>query len=91
MKTKCQVILFYGALCTTVELYLDLDGSVEDQVFDLYGDKIDDFKWKEITPYTQVPTITLFKMYSLEQNKATQWTMKKELWQRGYYRKTDNI
>ena len=91
MKTKCQVILFYGALCTTVELYLDLDGSVEDQVFDLYGDKIDDFKWKEITPYTQVPTVTLFKMYSLEQDKATQWTMKKELWQRGYYRKTDNI
>ena len=91
MKTKCQVILFYGALCTTVELYLDLDGSVEDQVFDLYGDKIDDFKWKEITPYTQVPTITLFKMYSLEQDKTTQWTMKKELWQRGYYRKTDNI
>ena len=91
MKTKCQVILFYGALCTTVELYLDLDGSVEDQVFSIYGDKIDDFKWKEITPYTQVPTVTLFKMYSIEQDKTTQFTMKKELWQRGYYRKTDNI
>lgn len=90
MKTKCQVILFYGALCTTVELFLDLDKSVEEQVFSIYGDKIDDFKWKEITPYAKVPTMTLFKMYTLEQNKNSQSTMKKELWQRGYFGKVDN-
>ena len=90
MKTKCQVILFNGALSTTVELYLDLDGSVEEQVFSIYGDKIDDFKWKEITPYAKVPTDTLFKMYALEQDKNSQWAIKKELWQRGYFGKVDN-
>ena len=90
MKTKCQVILFYGSLCTTVELYLDLDGSVEEQVLSIYGDKIDDFKWKEITPYAKVPTMTLFKMYAIEQDKNSQSTMKKELWQRGYFGYTDN-
>jgi hypothetical protein len=94
MKTKCQVTLFYKtegfqSLCTTVELYLDLDDSIKDQVFGIYGDKIDYFIWKELTPYKEVPTMTLFKMQFLEQDRDKQFTMKKELWTRGYYGQTD--
>ena len=47
MKTLCIVKLFFGNTNMDVEMYLDLDGSVEDQVFDTYGDLISDFKWRE--------------------------------------------
>lgn len=46
-KILCTVKLFFTNHNMDVDIYLDLDGSIEDQIFDIYGDKITDFKWSE--------------------------------------------
>ena len=50
MKTLCIVKLFFSNFNMDVEIYLDLDMSVEDQIFDTYGDLLMDFKWQEKNP-----------------------------------------
>ncbi len=46
-KILCTVKLFFANHNMDVDIYLDLDGSIEDQIFDIYGDKITDFEWSE--------------------------------------------
>jgi|TARA_B100000900_G_scaffold62342_2_gene47848 hypothetical protein len=47
-KRSCNVTLFFAGYCMTVEMYLDLDASIEDQVFDMYEKHgLKDFKWEE--------------------------------------------
>ena len=48
MKTLCNVKLFFSNLNMDVQMYLDLDKSVEEQVFSNYGNSLKDFKWEEI-------------------------------------------
>ena len=60
-KTLCTVKLFFGNTNMDVDIYLDLDGSIEDQVFDIYGDKITDFKWKEKTLSAMIKDLTALR------------------------------
>ena len=50
-KALCTVKLFFinHNIAHNVDMYLDLDASVEEQVWAIYGDKITDFKWQEKT------------------------------------------
>tara|TARA_R100001015_G_C4483077_1_gene62982 strand:- start:80 stop:277 length:198 start_codon:yes stop_codon:yes gene_type:complete len=60
-KTLCTVKLFFGNHNMDVDIYLDLDGSIEDQVFDIYGDKITDFKWQEKTLSAMIKDLTALR------------------------------
>ena len=60
-KTLCTVKLFFGNHNMDVDIYLNLDESVEDQVFDIYGDKITDFKWREKTLPEMIKDLTALR------------------------------
>ena len=60
-KTLCTVKLFFANHNMDVDIYLDLDGSIEDQVFDIYGDKITDFKWHEKTLPQMIKDLTALR------------------------------
>ena len=60
-KTLCTVKLFFANHNMDVDIYLDLDGSIEDQVFDIYGDKITDFKWQEKTLSAMIKDLTALR------------------------------
>ena len=60
-KTLCTVKLFFGNHNMDVDIYLNLDGSIEDQVFDIYGDKITDFKWQEKTLSAMIKDLTALR------------------------------
>ena len=62
-KTLCTVKLFFANHNMDVDIYLDLDGSIEDQVFDIYGDKITDFKWQEKTLSAMIKDLTALRQY----------------------------
>lgn len=77
-KTLCTVKLFLNPRLyripadgvVDVEMYLNLDGSIEDQVFDVYGDKITDFEWKEKTLPAMIKDLTsLIQQVKLQYNK----------------------
>ena len=65
MKTLCIVRLFLNPRLylipsdgvVDVEMYLNLDKSIEDQVFDTFGDKIADFTWQEKNPSIDLTTL----------------------------------
>ena len=60
-KTLCTVKLFFGNHNMDVDIYLNLDESIEDQVFDIYGDKITDFKWQEKTLSAMIKDLTALR------------------------------
>lgn len=45
---ECTVTLFFVGYCMTINMYLDIDDSIEDQVFTKYEHYgLKDFKWFE--------------------------------------------
>jgi hypothetical protein len=47
-KRLCTVMLFLPGYCMTVNMYLDMDDSIEEQVFSKYEHYgLKDFKWFE--------------------------------------------
>ena len=60
-KTLCTVKLFFGNHNMNVDIYLNLDESIEDQVWAIYGDKITDFKWQEKTLPQMIKDLTALR------------------------------
>ena len=45
---ECTVMLFFVGYCMTINMYLDIDDSIEDQVYTKYEHYgLKDFKWFE--------------------------------------------
>ena len=85
MKTECQVNLFFANQFMQVTLYLDINEPIEEQLKAIYGDKIDDFTWKETTPYAEFSTNQLFSMFNKSQDYKRKGQMKIELRGRGFF------
>ena len=60
-KTLCTVKLFFGNHNMDVDIYLNLDESIEDQMWAIYGDKITDFKWQEKTLSAMIKDLTALR------------------------------
>jgi hypothetical protein len=46
MKTLCNVKLFFSSLNIDVQIHLDLDKSVEEQLFSYYSDDLEGFEYE---------------------------------------------
>jgi hypothetical protein len=60
-KTLCTVKLFFANHNMDVDIYLNLDESIEDQVWAIYGDKITNFKWQEKTLPQMIKDLTALR------------------------------
>jgi hypothetical protein len=85
MKTLCTVTLFFQGQSMDILLHLDLQGSVDEQIEKIYGDKIDDYVYETYSPFGSVSDNQLFSMYNKSNDYKRKQMMKKELCNRGYF------
>jgi len=85
MKTLCKVTLFFDGKSMDVKMYLDLQGSVDEVIEKVYGNRIDDYVYETYSPYASVSDNQLFSMYNKSNDFQRREEMKKELRNRGYF------